>query len=61
MYENWYVMQVRTEQEQVIADKCQSLISKDILEECVALHYEHMKKYQGRKSFISWLSVYGYK
>ena len=52
---------MRTRQEQVIADKCQSPISKDILEECVVLNYEHMKKYQGRESFISWLSVYGYK
>lgn len=48
MFENWYALQVRTGQEEVIANKCQTLISKDILEECVVLHYEYMKKFHGR-------------
>lgn len=48
MYENWYVLQVMTGQEERIANKCETMISKSILNECVVIHYEYMKKYHGR-------------
>lgn len=34
MYENWYVIQVRTGKEEKIKNTCEKLISRDILEEC---------------------------
>ena len=37
-----------TGQEERIANKCETMISKSILNECVVIHYEHMKKYHGK-------------
>ena len=47
MYENWYVIQVRTGKEEKIKNTCEKLISRDILEECFIPKCIRLKKYQG--------------
>ncbi len=39
----WYVVQVRSGHEKKIAEKCRTMISKDILSECFIPEYIHKK------------------
>ena len=47
MYDNWYVIQVKTGNEEKIKDICQRLISKDILQECFIPKTKRMRKVRG--------------
>lgn len=44
----WYVMQVRTGNEEEIKLQCEKLIEPEILERCFIPYYEQMKRYHGR-------------
>ncbi|MEQ3256789.1 transcription termination/antitermination NusG family protein, partial [[Clostridium] innocuum] len=44
----WYVVQVRSGHERKIAEKCQTMISKDVLQECFIPEYIRKKKYMGK-------------
>ena len=44
---NWYVVQVRSGHEKQIAEKCRTMISHSILEECFIPEYIRRKKYLG--------------
>ena len=50
MCDNWYIIQVKTGNEEKIKDICQRLISKDILQECFIPKTKTMRKVRG--SFI---------
>lgn len=47
MYDNWYVIQVKTGNEEKIKDICQRLISKDILQECFIPKTKRVRKIRG--------------
>lgn len=47
VYMNWYVVQVRSGHEKQIAEKCRTMISHSILEECFIPEYVRRKKYLG--------------
>lgn len=44
----WYVMQVRTGNEEETAVRCQAAIDGQILTRCFIPYYEEMRRYQGR-------------
>ena len=47
MFDNWYVVQVRTGKEEEIVKKCQYYIDHDILIDCFIPITKKKKKYQG--------------
>ena len=47
MYDNWYVIQVKTGNEEKIKDICQRLISKDVLQECFIPKTKRVRKVRG--------------
>ncbi|MBM6840746.1 antiterminator LoaP [[Clostridium] spiroforme] len=47
MYDNWYVIQVKTGNEEKIKDICQRLISKDVLQECFIPKTKRIRKIRG--------------
>lgn len=44
----WYVIQVRTGNEEEIKLQCEKLIEPEILEKCFIPYYEQMKRYHGK-------------
>lgn len=44
----WYVIQVRSGHEKEIVEKCECLISKDILQECFIPEFVCQKRYKGK-------------
>lgn len=54
MLNNWYVIQVRSGNEEKIKETCQRLISKNVYQECFIPKYKMMKRYHG-----SWHEVEG--
>ena len=60
MYENWYVIQVRTGKEEKIKNTCEKLISRDILEECFIPKCIRLKKYQGTWKEVDEVLFKGY-
>lgn len=44
----WYVIQVRTGNEEEIKLQCEKLIESEILEKCFIPYYEQMKRYHGK-------------
>lgn len=52
MDSNWYVIQVRSQKENEIAQTCKTLISQNVLQECFVPKYKKMKKVSGK-----WLEV----
>lgn len=44
----WYVIQVRTGNEEEIKLQCKKLIEPEILEKCFIPYYEQMKRYHGK-------------
>lgn len=47
MFDNWYVVQVRTGKEEEIVKKCQYYIDHDILIDCFIPITKKKKKYHG--------------
>lgn len=47
MYDNWYVIQVKTGNEEKIKDICQRLIPKEILSECFIPKTKKVRKIRG--------------
>ena len=43
----WYVGQVRSGHERKIVEKCRTMISKDVLQDCFIPEYIRKKKYMG--------------
>lgn len=56
----WYVVQVRSGHEKQIAEKCRTMISKDILEDCFIPEYIHKKKYMGNWHDVKDILFKGY-
>lgn len=52
MYDNWYVIQVRSGREEKIKETCQRLIPQEICEECFIPKCKKIKKYRG-----NWIEV----
>lgn len=48
MYDNWYVIQVKSGREEKIKETCQHLISPEIYEACFVPKCKRMKKYHGK-------------
>lgn len=57
---NWYVIQVRSNHEKEIADKCRFIISDDILKECFIPEYITKKKFRGQWHDIREVLFKGY-
>ena len=57
---NWYVVQVRSGHEKQIAEKCRTMISNEILEECFIPEYVRKKKYLGKWHDVKDILFKGY-
>ena len=57
---NWYVIQVRSGQEQTIADKCKFLIPQNILSDCFIPRYVTKRKFKGHWKNIEDVLFKGY-
>ncbi|MFQ9924872.1 MAG: antiterminator LoaP [Beduini sp.] len=57
---NWYVIQVRSGHEKEIADKCRSLISKEVLQDCFIPEYYVQKKFHGQWHKVKQILFKGY-
>ena len=60
MYDNWYVIQVKSGKEEKIKEICQRLISPKIYEECIIPKCKRMKKYRGKWSEVEEILFKGY-
>ena len=60
MYDNWYVIQVKSGKEEKIKEICQRLISPKIYEECFIPKCKRMKKYRGKWSEVEEILFKGY-
>ena len=60
MYENWYVVQVMTGNEEKIRDMCYRLISREILIECFIPKVKRMKKIRGSFHEVEEILFKGY-
>lgn len=60
MFDNWYVVQVRTGKEEEIVKKCQYYIDHDILIDCFIPITKKKKKYQGTWHIVDDILFKGY-
>ena len=60
MFDNWYVVQVRTGKEEEIAKKLQFHIDHDILLECFIPHCVRKKKFRGQWQLVEEVLFRGY-
>ena len=60
MFDNWYVVQVRTGKEEEIVKKCQFYIDHDILIDCFIPITKKKKKYQGTWHIVDDILFKGY-
>lgn len=56
----WYVVQVRSGHERQIAEKCRTLISKEVLQDCFIPEYVYKKKYMGKWHDVKDILFKGY-
>ena len=60
MFDNWYVVQVRTGKEEEIVKKCQFYIDHDILIDCFIPITKKKKKYHGTWHIVDDILFKGY-
>ena len=60
MFDNWYVVQVRTGKEEAIAKKLQFHIDHDVLLECFIPCCKRQKKFRGKWQIVEEVLFKGY-
>lgn len=60
MYENWYVIQVRSGKEDEIKRTCERKIEREVLKECFIPRSIRLKKYQGKWHQVEEILFKGY-